>query len=96
MLRMLPKGCKRDQVARIALPANRDNLSVWNSPQAFNMDRPNGFWQGAVKPELERKVGKQLISHVLVKKKPIRSIPEPEGRNCSPPYVSYGRKIEKD
>ena len=83
--RMLPKGGKRDQVARIALATNRGDSSVWNSPQTFNMDHPNGLWQGVVKPELERKVEQQHLSQALMKNKPIRPIPEPEGGADSAP-----------
>ena len=60
LLRMLPKECERDQVARIALSKNRGNSHAWHFPRTFNVDRPHGFWHGVIKPELERKV-EQLI-----------------------------------
>ena len=49
------------------------------------MDRPNGFWQGVVKPELERKVGQQLLSQDMMKKQPIRPIPDTNGGGESLP-----------
>ena len=36
------------------------------------MGRPGGFWHGAVKPDLERKVEQQLLSQAMMKKKPTR------------------------
>ena len=44
LLRMPPKGCMRDHVARVASSTNRDNSSVWNSARTLNMDHSEGFW----------------------------------------------------
>ena len=60
LLRTLRKGRKRDHVAGIALSANRDNAPGGHFPRTFNMDRANGFWQGVIKPELDRKAEQQL------------------------------------
>ena len=63
----------------------------------FNMDRPNGFWQGVVKPELGRKVEQQLLSQALMKQKPIRPIPEPAGGNDDmPPHMFFtGKRLRQ-
>ena len=55
------------------------------------MGRPDGYWQGAVKPELERKVEQQLLSQALMEKKPIHPTPDPTGcsESCPPPRFSY-------
>ena len=65
---MLPNGCKRGQVARIALSTNRGYSPVWNFPQTFNMDHSCGFWQGVIKPELQRKAEHQILPQALMKK----------------------------
>ena len=87
LLRMLPKGRRRDKIARIALSDNRDNSPAWHFPRIFNVDRPHGFWQGVIKPELERKVGQQLQANARIKRKPTHPAPEPTGgseRNNNP------------
>ena len=79
MLRMLLKWRKRDQVARKALSANRDNSPVWHFPMTFNMDRPHVFWHGVTKPESEWKEVQQLHSKCDNPEEPIRPTPEPTG-----------------
>ena len=37
LLRMTPKGRNRAHVARIELPANRDNSAAWRFPETFDM-----------------------------------------------------------
>lgn len=89
LLRILPKGCRRGQVAGIAFATSRGDSPVWNIQQPLNVDRECGFWQGVVKHELERKVEQQPLSPALMTKKPIRPIPDHAGGSESiPSHVS--------
>ena len=68
---------------------------VGTFPDTFNVDRACGFRQGVAKPELERKVERQLLSQALVKKQPIRPIPDRAGGSESIPshVFSTGKRL---
>ena len=62
LLRMPPKGRKRDQVARDALSTNRDNAPVWNSPKTFNIDSQEVFWHGNHQSRIRAESGTPVVS----------------------------------
>ena len=69
------KGAIAIRSRELIYPRIGETPPVWHPQRTLNVDHPQGFWQGGIKPELERKVGNQLLPNAIVKKKPIRPIP---------------------
>ena len=65
IVRIAPPGSKRDKIAKLAWRPRPDGTPLWQFPDTFIIDSPDGFWQSIIIPELERKMESPMIASAL-------------------------------